>query len=86
MSWILANVGSLVEILIAVLGVASLITGMLNRPKAAGIITTIIAFIDRFSVLTHKDAAGTVKLPGTASQPILTERTDITEPEDIFKN
>jgi hypothetical protein len=40
--------------------------------------------VDRLSILTAKDAANTVKLPGTKSQPLMVER-NIKEPTDLFK-
>lgn len=46
----------------------SLITALAPVPKAAGALKLVLGLLDRLSVLTHRDAAGTVKWPLAASK------------------
>lgn len=56
------------EIAIAVCGVASLVTGLTKTPGDDKIVGKIRGVLDRLSVLTHKNAKGTLKLPGAKSE------------------
>lgn len=65
--FVVEHKSALVEICGAVLGVASLINGLVPGAPAAGVLGTIRKVIDRLSVVTGKTAEGSLKLPGTAS-------------------
>lgn len=67
--WLVANVGTLLTIAGAVVGVASMVTALTPSPKDDLFVSKVKGYLDRLSVLTHKDAAGTVKLPLTKSKP-----------------
>src|SRR5262245_36513476 len=47
----------------------SLITGLTPYPKAQGIVSALRAALEVLSWLTHRDAPGTFKLPGTCRVP-----------------
>lgn len=71
--FVVGHKDALIEICGAVLGVANLINGLVPGAPAAGVLGTIRKVIDRLSVLTSKDGANTLKLPGTASKPVETK-------------
>lgn len=63
------GLAKIMEILLAVSGVVTIITGMTKTPNDdvwAGKIAEWIAKI--FSFVTHKDAPGTLKLPGQSAR------------------
>ncbi len=66
--WVVAHGSDLVDVALAVCGVASMITALTPTPKDDALISKARALLDRLSVLTHKDAVGTVKLPLTKSK------------------
>ncbi len=68
LGWLVAHVGDLLEIAGAVVGVASLVTGLTASPKDDSIVATVRGVLDRLSILVHHDAVGTLKVPGTASK------------------
>lgn len=47
----------------------SLLTAVTARPTAGGWRARLMALVDVLSVLSHKDAHGTLKLPGKRSKP-----------------
>lgn len=60
MNWILSNYGVILEVVSAVIGTATLITGLTPSPADDAILAKIVSFL---SFVTHKDAAGSLKLP-----------------------
>jgi len=58
---------SMMPVLVAVL--PSVIVGLSNSPKTAGLAGYLKVVLQVFSVLTHKDEPGTFKLPGTVTLP-----------------
>lgn len=66
--WVMGNWQTVVEIALAALGVAGMITGLTNSPKASGVIGTLRAWLERLSPVTSKDKPGTFKVPGTSSK------------------
>lgn len=51
--------------------VPSLLVGLSrSRRNGVGVVAAIVRALDRASLLTHRDARGTMKLPGKASQPL----------------
>lgn len=64
-TWIVANWGFILEVVMAVVGVASLITGMTKTPKDDSVVSTIKRVIGYIAGVTFKDSPGTLKAPGT---------------------
>lgn len=66
-AWVKANQDWL--LILAVL-LPSLITALAKYPKAKGLVAALQILLDLFSVLTHRDSPGTLKVPLlTRSQP-----------------
>lgn len=53
---------------IAAAALPSLVTALAPAPKAAGVLKVALGLLDRLSVLTRRDAAGTMKWPLAASR------------------
>lgn len=64
-TWLGENWKVLVEVTGGLLGVASLITGLTKTPKDDAFVARLQGWLGRLSVVTHKDAPGTLKAPGT---------------------
>lgn len=62
--WIAEHGSTLIEITGALVGVASLITGLTKTPKDDKVVAKIQSFLSKLSVLTHKDEDGTFKVIG----------------------
>jgi len=62
----------IIEIVMGLIAVTTVITGMTKTPKDDEILAKIMDWVTRiFSLVTHKDAGGTFKLPlQTAKKPI----------------
>jgi len=67
MQWLLQNWGTILGIVVAVL--PSLIVALTPYPKVEGFAKTVLQVLEVFSVLTHKDSPGTLKLPLTLARP-----------------
>ena len=64
LNWLMDHTSDIVNILLSVLALASLVTGLTSTPKDDKLVSKIRLWVKRLSVLTHKDAPGTFKLPG----------------------
>ena len=53
---------------LAVAILPSLVTALAPHPKAAGAARVVLGLLSRLSVLTHRDAAGTMKWPLVAGK------------------
>lgn len=63
-SWLGENWPVLVEVVGGLLGVATLVTGLTKTPKDDAVVAKLQGWLGRLSVVTHKDAPGTLKVPG----------------------
>lgn len=62
--WIVANWGTLVEVLVTLVTAGTLITGLTPSPEDDKVMSKIRNFVGRFaSITTYADAPGTFKLP-----------------------
>lgn len=68
--WAIENWATCLVIVGGLLSVASTITALTETPKDDAVVSRIKAIFDRISVLTHKDGAGTLKVPLTKSRPL----------------
>lgn len=59
---------TVLDILIAVCGVASMITALTPTPSDDSFVSKVRGFLSRLSVLTHRDEPGTVQLPVTRTK------------------
>lgn len=75
-NWLLANWGTILEVLGALLAAASVITALTPTPTDDGVVAWIRNILGRISALTHSDAPGTVSAPllQRGDEPILKER------------
>ena len=64
LEWVTTNYTVVLEVAGACVGVASLITGLTKSPKDDKVVAKIRGVLGRFSVVTHRDAPGTLSVPG----------------------
>jgi hypothetical protein len=74
-AWALAHGPAIAAVLL--LALPTLITGLSEYPKAAGMVSFLKVVLNLLSVLTHKDSPGTFKLPLTLSQPPASDLTEL---------
>lgn len=77
MTWILENLGLLVELLFALLGLASVVTALTPTPKDDEWLRRIADFL---SFLRPSDQKGTLKLPGVRSKPLTEKYPELLAP------
>lgn len=64
-TWLGENWTVLVEVTGGLLAVASLVTGLTKTPKDDAVVAKLQGWLGRLSVVTHKDAPGSFKVPFT---------------------
>lgn len=64
LSWIVNHWVEISEAAGLLLAFATLITGLTPSPKDDAFVAKIRGYLSRWSVVTHKNAEGTFKLPG----------------------
>jgi hypothetical protein len=74
-AWTVAHGPAIAGVLL--LALPTVITGLSEYPKAAGVTSFLKVVLNLLSVLTHKDSPGTFKLPLTLSQPPAADLTEL---------
>ena len=67
--WVVANLPLVLGVAYAAVNLAVAVTKMTPSSKDDTFVAKVKAILDRISILTHSNAAGTVKMVGTKSQP-----------------
>lgn len=76
LNWLSANWATVAEVTGALLAAASVVTAMTSTPTDDKVVSWIKRLLGYASLLTHKDAAGTLSLPGKAGDsPLMFERS-----------
>lgn len=76
-NWLVSNWPVIAQVLGALVGFASVITALTPTPVDDTVLAWVKRILGYFSVLTHKDAPGTVSLPGKAGdEPLMFKRAD----------
>jgi len=76
-NWLTSNWGVISEVLGALIGFASVVTALTSTPVDDKILDWVKKFLGYFSLLTHKDAPGTLSALGMAGdEPLMFSRTD----------
>lgn len=76
-TWLVAHWGAILELLGALGVLVSMVVGLLPASSSK---SKAIAVLGRLSALTHKDAPGTFKMPGSP-MPVADEGTHFAEAE-----
>ncbi len=78
MGWLLSNWDSIVTVCTAVVTAASVVTRLTPTPKDDEAVAAVRRFLGRVSLLDHKDAPNTVKMPGkkASSRPPIPPHSD----------